>query len=58
MDNVTGVASNLIMRGRATNLLGTKNNIEAKEEGEESLYDMMSIKHWIWEILETLQLHF
>ena len=58
MDNVTGVASNLIMRGRATNLLGTKNNIEAKEEGEESLYNMMGIKHRIWEILDTLQLHF
>ena len=47
MDNVTGVASNLIMRRRAINLLGTKNNIEAKEEGEESLYNMMGIKHRI-----------
>ena len=43
VDNVTGVASNLIMRGRAVNLLGTKNNIEAKEECEEFLYNMMGI---------------
>ena len=43
VDNVTGVASNLIMRGRAVNFLGTKNNIEAKEECEEFLYNMMGI---------------
>ena len=37
VDNVAGVAGDLTMRGRAVILLHPENNIQAKEQGKESL---------------------